>query len=208
MIRVVIADDHALVRQGMARILQAEPDMEVVGEAQTCTETFQCLARCRADVLVLDLAMPGAGGLDVLRQLRSQQPGVRTLVVSMYPENRFAIPALRTGAAGYLTKEHAADDLVAAIRRIAAGGRFISPSVAELLAGELANDRLPHQRLSARELQVFERLVSGQKVSEIADALGLAVPTVHTYRARILEKIQARSNADLVRYALDHHLLD
>jgi two-component system, NarL family, invasion response regulator UvrY len=206
-IRVVIADDHTLVRQGMKRILQAEPDLEVVGEAGDSAEAFRCLAGCDADVLVLDISMPGAGGLDVLRQLKSLQPRLRTLVVSMYPEQRFAIPALRLGAAGYLTKDRAPEELVEAIRRIARGARYIGPELAELLAGDLDNERLPHQRLSDREAQIFERIVAGKRVSEIAEELGLTVATVHTYRSRILDKMNARSNADLLRYAADHDLL-
>jgi two-component system invasion response regulator UvrY len=207
-IRIAIADDHTLVRQGLRKILQAEPDMEVVGEAGNSIEAFQCLSGCRPDVLVLDISMPGAGGLDVLRQLRSLQPKLRTLVVSMHPESRFAIPALRMGAAGYLTKDQAAEELVEAIRRVSAGGKFISAGLAEMLADELGDERLPHQRLSHREMQVFERIVAGRKPGEIAGELGLTVATVHTYRARILEKMKARSNADLLRYAADHDLLD
>jgi len=208
MIRIVIADDHTLVRNGLRRILQAEPDMDVVGESGDSAETFRCIASRPADVLVLDISMPGAGGLEVLRQLRSLQPKLRTLVVSMYPESRFAIAALRMGAAGYLTKDHAAEELVEAIRRIAQGGRFISPELAELLAAEMDIERMPHQRLSHREMQVFEQIVAGRKPAEIAEQLGLSVATVHTYRARLLDKMHAQSNSDLLRYAADHHFLD
>lgn len=208
MIRIFLADDHTLVRQGMKRILQSEPDMEVVGEAGDSAEVLRRLVQDPVDVLILDLSMPGPGGLEVLAELRSLRPRPQVLIVSMHPEERFAIRALRLGAAGYLTKERAAEDLVQAIRRIYRGGKYITSELAELFAADRSDAGLPYERLSHRELAVFHGLAMGQRVSEIAQALGLAVATVYTYRARIFDKMNLKSNAELVRYAVDHSLLD
>lgn len=208
MIRVFLADDHTLVRQGMRRLLQDEPDIEVVGEAADAADLFRLVSQVPTDVLVLDLSMPGLSGLEVLSELRKQRERPRILVVSMHPAERFAIRALQLGAAGYLTKERAADELVQAIRRIYQGGRYISTEVAELLAENLGEIKAPHERLSHREMAVFTRLAAGQAVPDIAQELGLSVATIYTYRARILEKMDLKSNADLTRYALEHALLD
>jgi DNA-binding NarL/FixJ family response regulator len=207
-IRVFLADDHTLVRQGIKRILQGEPDMQVVGEAADSLEVLRAVGTIPIDVLLLDLSMPGPGGLEVLAALRERRSRPQVLVVSMHPEARFAIRALRLGAAGYMTKERAAEELVQAIRRICGGGRYITPEVADLLACCLDNDALPHEKLSQRELSVFHGLASGQRVAEIAQSLGLTVPTVYTYRARIFEKMNLKSTSELVRYAANHSLLD
>ncbi|MCS6845171.1 MAG: response regulator transcription factor [Caldilineales bacterium] len=208
MIRVFLADDHTLVRQGMRRLLQDEPDIEVVGEAADSAELLSQLSQVQADVVVLDLSMPGPSGLEVLSELRKRRERPRVLVVSMHPAERFAIRALQLGAAGYLTKERAADEMVQAIRRIHQGGRYISTEVAELLAESLGEIKAPHERLSHREMAVFTRLAAGHSVTDIAQELGLSVATVYTYRARIMDKMELKSNADLTRYALEHALLD
>lgn len=214
MIRIIVADDHTLVRQGLRRILEAESDMEVVGEARDAAEVFRLLAGVDIDVLILDISMPGAGGgpssgggFDVLRQLKSQHRP-RVLIVSMHPEARFATRTLKLGAAGYVTKDRAAEELVEAIRRIHRGGKYISPELAELLAFDLISGKPPHERLSHREMEVFLGIAAGKRTTEIAQELCLAVATVHTYHARIFEKMHFKSSADLVRYALDHDLLD
>jgi DNA-binding NarL/FixJ family response regulator len=209
MIRVFLADDHTLVRQGIKRILQGEPDMQVVGEAADSYAALRAASEVPIDVMVLDLSMPGPGGLEVLAELRDRRAKPPVLVVSMHPEARFAIRAFRLGAAGYMTKERAAEDLVLAIRRICGGGKYITPEVADLLAccwGE--EDAVPHEKLSPRELSVFQALASGERVAEIARSLGLTVATVYTYRARIFEKMNFKSTAELVRYAATHSLLD
>ena len=208
MIRVFLADDHTLVRQGIKRILQSEPDMEVVGEAADSFEVVRSIGEIPVDVLVLDLSMPGPGGLEVLAELRERRTRPQVLVVSMHPEARFALRALRLGAAGYLTKERAAEELVQAIRRVRSGGKYITPEVADLLASSWTENKLPHEKLSRRELSVFNALASGRRASDIADSLGLTVATIYTYRARIFEKLELKSTAELVRYAADHSLLD
>ena len=208
MIRVFLADDHTLVRQGIKRILQSEPDMQVVGEAADSFEVLRAIGAIPVDVLVLDLSMPGPGGLEVLSDLRERRSKPPVLVVSMHPETRFAIRAFRLGAAGYLTKERAAEDLVQAIRRICRGGKYITPEVADLLACCFNEESLPHEKLSPREMSVFHGLASGQRVAEIANSLGLTGPTVYTYRARIFDKMNIKSTAELVRYAATHALLD
>jgi two-component system invasion response regulator UvrY len=246
MIKITIADDHTLVRQGLRKILEAEPDMQVVGEAKDCAEVLRLLERDNVDVLVLDISMPGAGetpgasasrpamkndtsretcgstreaatsaagGLEVLRQLQHRREAARpakpkVLIVSMYSEARFAVRTLKLGAAGYMTKDCAAEELVEAIRRIHRGGKFISTGLGELLAADLDGTRLPHERLSNREMEIFQAVASGKKISEIAQALSLSAPTVYTYRTRIFEKMDMTSNAELIRYALDYGLLD
>jgi DNA-binding NarL/FixJ family response regulator len=209
MIRVFLADDHTLVRQGIKRILQGEPDMQVVGEAADSYAALRAIGELAIDVMVLDLSMPGPGGLEVLAELREKRIKPPVLVVSMHPEARFAIRAFRLGAAGYMTKERAAEELVLAIRRICGGGKYVTPEVADLLACCWQDENvLPHEKLSPRELSVFQALAAGQRVAEIAGSLGVTAPTVYTYRARIFEKMNFRSNAELVRYAATHSLLD
>ncbi|MBN1582139.1 MAG: response regulator transcription factor [Anaerolineae bacterium] len=210
MIRVVVADDHAVVRRGVIQILSEAGDMVVVGEASDGRETLRLVQRCPCDVLLLDIAMPGGGGLDVLAQVHGLCPDLRTLVLSMYPEQQYATRALRAGAAGYLTKESAPDELIAAIRHIAAGGRYVSRTLAEALAEELGADvaQEPHHLLSNREYQVMCALAGGKTVGEIAGDLGLSVKTISTYRTRILEKLHLNTTAEIMRYVFDHNLND
>jgi DNA-binding NarL/FixJ family response regulator len=210
MIRVVLADDHNIVRAGLKEILSDTGDIEVVGEA---TDGHAVMARVRElefDVLVLDLSMPGRSGIELIRQVKSEKPKLRVLVLSMHSEEQYAVRALRAGASGYLTKESAADQLVAAIRRVAGGGAYVSPETAERLALEAgaASEAPPHMLLSDREYQVFEMIAAGRSISEIARRLSLSVKTVSTHKTRIMQKMGAGSQADLIRYAIKHKLID
>lgn len=208
MIRVLICDDHLIVRQGIKQILADAGDLALAGEAANGPDA---LARVRAggiDVVLLDIAMPLRDGLDVLKQLRAEFPKLPVLMLSTYPDRQYAVRSLKLGAAGYLNKSADSEQLIEAVRRVAGGKRFITPSVAELLAGALAapgDDAAPlHERLSHREHQVFRLLSQGRSVGEIAEQLALAPNTVSTYRARILEKTGVRNDVELALYALRH----
>ncbi len=210
MIRVFVADDHAVVRRGILQILEEAPDMVAVGEAGTGGEVLQAIRKRDYDVLVLDIAMPDGSGLEVLNQLRTLKPDLRVLILSMYPEKQYALRALKAGAAGYLTKESAPDELIAAIRRVAKGGRYITQSLAEKLAAELGSEveKEPHEVLSDREYQVMTLLAAGKSVTDIAAGLSLSVKTVSTYRARILGKLGLSSTAEIIRYAIERGLVE
>jgi DNA-binding NarL/FixJ family response regulator len=209
MIRVVIVDDHAVVRRGLKQILSEEPDMVTVGEGSNAAELMELLRQQSCDVLVLDISMPGRSGLDVLGELKQTRRDLRVLVLSIHPVDQFAMRVLRAGAAGYLTKETAPEELIGAIRKVHAGGRYISGALAEVLAAELAEDqdRPRHATLSDREYEVFRLLASGRTVSEIGTELCLSVKTVSTYRVRVLEKLGMQTNAQLMHYALTHGLM-
>ena len=206
MIRILVADDHAVVRRGVLQILEEAADLVVAGEASTGSQVLRLVQENDYDVLVLDVNMPEGSGLEVLYQLRTLRPRVRTLVLTMHPERQFAVRALQAGAAGYLTKESAPDELIAAVRRVAQGGRYITQALAEELAAILVEDTSvsPVERLSDREFQVMRLLATGKTVSEIAAELCLSVKTVSTYRARILEKMNLRNTAEIIRCALEH----
>ena len=208
MIRVLVADDHAVVRRGVVQILDEAPDMMAAGQASSGREVLQRVQAEDFDVVLLDIAMPEGSGLEVLHQLRTLEPGLQVLILSMYPERQYAVRALKAGAAGYLTKESAPDELVAAIRRVAIGGKYISQSLAEELAVGLAGEasEKPIDSLSNREYQVMRLLASGKTVSEIAEELSLSAKTVSTYRARILDKLNLRNTAEIVRYAFENEL--
>lgn len=210
MIRIMIADDHAIVRAGLKQIVGEISDMEVAGEAASGQEALALARRGNLDVVLLDLSMPGRGGMDALRQLKKEQPDLPVLILSIYAEDQYALRALKAGAAGYLTKDGAPDELVAAIRRAAAGRRYIRSSLAEKLAGELAGDtdKLPHERLSDREYQVMLMLASGKTVGGIANELSLSVKTISTNRARLLRKMGLSTNAELTYYAVKRRLLE
>jgi two-component system invasion response regulator UvrY len=210
MIRVLVADDHAVVRRGVVQILTEAPDMVVAGEASTGREVLQAVRKHDYDVLVLDIAMPEGGGLEVLQQLQTLKPNLRILILSMYPERQYAVRALKTGAAGYLTKESVPDELIAAIRKVARCGKYVSQSLAEQLASELRGEveKEPHETLSGREFQVMILLAAGKSVTDVAEELSLSVKTVSTYRARILEKLNLKSTAEIIRYALEHELVE
>jgi DNA-binding NarL/FixJ family response regulator len=210
MIRVVVADDHPIVREGLKQLLAAAADLTIVGEAQNGQEV---LARVRADdfdVLLLDMSMPGKSGVELIKQVHAEKPKLRILVLSMHEEEQYAVRALKAGATGYLTKESATVQLIAAIRKVAAGGAFISPAVAEQFAlGAMPQGGgPPHAALSDREYQVFEMLVAGRSVGDIAGRLNLSVKTVSTHKARIMQKMNMTNQAELVRYAVNNRLLD
>ena len=184
--------------------------MVVAGEASTGREVLQAVRKHDYDVLVLDIAMPEGGGLEVLQQLQTLKPDLRVLILSMYPEKQYAVRALKTGAAGYLTKESVPDELIAAIRKVARGGKYVSQSLAEQLASELRGEveKEPHQTLSDREFQVMILLAAGKSITDVAEELSLSVKTVSTYRTRILEKLNLKSTAEIIRYALEHELVE
>ena len=209
MIRVLIADDHAVVREGLKGIVAQNDDMAVVGEAGTGHEVLEFLRSRECDVVLLDLSMPGKDGLDTLKELRLARPRLPVLILSVYPEDQYAVRLLRAGAAGYLTKESAPEELVAAIRKVSRHGRYVSATLAERLASLLdsPDDRPPHERLSDREYRVMIMIASGKTVGEVADNLCLSVKTVSTYRARALEKLGMKTNAEFAFYAMKQGLL-
>ena len=210
MIRIVLADDHTIVREGLKQILSAAPDFFVVGEAQNGMEVLQRVRELEFDVLLLDMSMPGKSGTELIKQVRNEKPKLRILVLSMHEEEQYAVRSIKASAAGYLTKESASAQLVSAIRKVAGGGVFISGAVAEQLArGVMPQTHGPlHSTLSDREFQVLRMIVSGKSVSEIAQELNLSVKTVSTHKARIMEKMGMSNQAELIRYALTHKLLD
>lgn len=209
MIRVVIADDHAIVREGLKQLLLAA-DLEVVGEARDGPEALKTVRENDVDVLLVDLSMPGRSGVELIKQIKDEKPKLRILVLSMHAEHQYAVRAIRAGASGYLTKDSASAQLVTAIRKVAGGGAFISAEVAEQLALSAMPhaEGPPHASLSDREYQVFQLLVSGKSVSDIAEDLNLSVKTVSTHKARLMEKMGIASNTELVHYAIRHRLLD
>lgn len=210
MIRVLLADDHEVVREGLKRMLADVPDLRVVAEAAQGAEVMAALRREAIDVVVLDLSMPGRSGVDLIRQIRAEFVRLPILVLTMHQEEQYAVRAIRAGAFGYLTKGTPASELIVAMRTVAAGRRLISPRVAELLALEAqpSGDPLPHQALSDREFEVFRLLVEGKSVGEIAQQLFVSVKTVSTHKTRILQKMSLASVPDLVRYAIKHQLSD
>jgi DNA-binding NarL/FixJ family response regulator len=210
MIRVIIADDHQILREGLKQLLLAAGDLDVVGDAADGNEVLQRVRPLGCDVLLLDMSMPGRSGVELIRQVKSEKPKLRILVLSMHEEHQYAVRAIRAGASGYLTKESAAAQLVAALRKVAGGGAFISAEVAERLAQEAMPhaDGPLHAALSDREYQVFRLLVNGRSVSEIAVQLHLSAKTVSTHTARLMEKLGVDNNADLVHYAIKHRLSD
>ncbi|MDX9758338.1 MAG: response regulator transcription factor [Bacteroidota bacterium] len=209
MIRILLADDHSIVREGLKKLLAFEPDFQVVGEAANVDDAFTLIDRLHPDVLVLDISMPGRSGLDALPDLRRRGDGTRILVLTMHPEDMHALRSLRAGAAGYLTKDAVPEELATAIRRVHAGRKYISPELAEHLAAELSGGQGddPLGALSLREQEVLRLLASGMKPAQIADELGVSPRTVGTYRARMLEKLRLESTADLIRFAIAQKLI-
>lgn len=209
MIRIVIADDHTIMREGLKRILQEVEDIEVVGEAVDGFEVLATVRKAGFDLLLMDLSMPGRSGVDLIRQIKDEAPKLPILVLTMHEEEQYAVRAIRAGASGYLTKESAGTQLVMAIRKVASGRPFISLEVAEQLAIDAmpARHELPHKYLSDREFEVFNLLVSGKSITEIAVMLHLSVKTVSTHKTRILQKMDSNSLAELVQYAIAHGLL-
>ena len=209
MIRVILCDDHAVVRRGIRDTISEAVDIRVVGEAGSYPELREQLRNHECDVLVLDLNMPGRSGLDVLQALREEGSAVRTLVVSMYPEDQYAIRCLRAGARGYLNKAGAPAELIPAIRTVFQGRKYVTPEVAEMLVDSLnaPEDQALHATLSERELQTLQKIASGKKLSEIAEELMLSPKTVSVYRARVLEKLHLANNAELTVYAIRNNLV-
>jgi DNA-binding NarL/FixJ family response regulator len=209
-IRVLIADDHAIVRQGLRQILSDTPDLTVAGEAENGVQAVQMVRSGDWDVVLMDVSMPDRNGIDALKLIKKEFPRLPVLILSMYPEEQYAIRALKAGAAGYLTKQSAPELLVTAIRQVASGKKYVSPSLAEELANAIGDDseRPPHEKLSDREYQTLCMIASGKTPAEIAEALNLSVKTVSVYRARLLEKMNLRNNAELTHYGLKHGLAE
>ena len=210
MIRVVLADDHGILREGLKQLLAADGGFEVVGEARDGHEVMQRVRELEFDVLVLDMSMPGRSGIELIKQVKGEKPKLRILVLSMHEEHQYAVRAIRAGASGYLTKEAASSRLVAAMKKVASGGAYISEAVAEQLAlGNMpGNKGEPHEALSDREFQVFRMLAEGKSVADIAERLTLSVKTVSTHKANILQKMGLATTGELIRYALAHRLVE
>ena len=210
MIRIVIADDHTIVREGLKQLLSAAADLRVIGEAQNGHDVLKRVRENDFEVLLLDMSMPGKSGIELIKQVHAEKPKLRILVLSMHEEEQYAVRALKAGAAGYMTKESAGAQLLAAIRKVAGGGAFISSAVAEQFAlGVMPQtEGPPHTALSDREFQVFQMLVQGLSVSAIADRLNLSVKTVSTHKSNIMQKMNMTNQSELIRYALNHRLLD
>ena len=208
MIRLVIADDHDMLRLGLARLLGEQADIELVGDCADASSLFALLGTMSVDVLILDISMPGPGIIETLKQLKRDHPRVRTIVLSMYAEAQYAARAITNGAAGYLTKDRSPEVLVDAVRKVHRGGLYVTGSLAEQLAGSLgsASGRGSHEDLSDREFEVLKGIGEGRSMKEIAATLKISPKTVSTYRVRLLEKLGARTNADLVRYTVEHGL--
>ena len=206
---VVICDDHPIFREGLKTALSQVTDIAVTGEAGSGPELMEVLARVPCNVILLDIALPGKDGLEVLKDLAYSGNRVPVLALSMYPEGHYALRAFRGGVAGYLTKSCPMPELVEALHKVAAGGRYVSPAMAEKLADEVRGGaRKGHEKLSDREYQVLQRLVTGQGIKEIATELNISPSTIGTHRARILEKLGLRTRAELIRYAMEHRLVD
>jgi len=210
MIKILIADDHRMFREGLKHILAEYPDLVVADEANNGQEVLDKIWKNNYDMVLLDITMPGMTGLEALKQLKNDKPKLPVLILSMHPEEQYAIRVLRAGASGYLTKESAPDELITAIRKISQGRKYITPSLAERLASEFeADSEKPlHDILSDREYQVLRMIAEGKTVKDIAKELSLSIKTVSTYRTRIMEKMKMKSNAEVMHYVIKHQLLD
>jgi two-component system invasion response regulator UvrY len=209
MIRVLIADDHTMVRHGLKQIVDAEPQMTTVGEAKSGNEVLNLVRKIPIDVIVLDITMPGGNGLETLKNLKREHPSIAVIMLSMHPKDQYAVRVIKAGAAGYLTKEDAPEELVSAIKKAFRGEKYISMEVAELLADyiELGSSETPHKLLSDREYEVFCGIGKGKSITQISQELFLSVKTISTYRTRIMEKTGMSTNADITRYCIDHNLV-
>ncbi|MFP4531587.1 MAG: response regulator [Desulfobacterales bacterium] len=210
MICILIADDHFIVREGLKKIIREAGDMSITGEAETGHAVMDRIAKNQYDVLILDISMPGRRGLDLLKSVKQKQPDLPVLILTIYSENQYAVRALKAGAAGYLTKDKLSEEIIAAVRKVAAGGKYVSAELAEHMADSLDQDYdVPlHTRLSDREYAVFDMIARGRSISEIAEALFISPKTVSTYRARVLEKMNMKTNAELVLYAITQELIE
>jgi len=209
MIKLLVADDHALIRRGIIQTVADEPDMRVIGEAQDVQQLLDLARATDWDLTILDINMPGRNGIEALKEVKKEYPTRPVLMLSMHPEEHFAVRAFRAGAAGYLTKESPPEELITAIRKVLAGGRYVSHALTETIVREFAfgSDPPLYELLSNREYEVFRLLASGRTVSEIAGQLALSVKTVSTYRTRVLEKLNLKNNAELMRYAVEHQFI-
>lgn len=210
MIRIIIVDDHAVVRRGLKQILDETLDLVVADEASSGFELLEKVKKNKFDVVLLDISMPGIDGLDTLKELRIIKPELPVLIFTVYPEDQYAVRVLKAGASGYINKETEPDKLIDAIRKVARGGKYISPYLAELLAFNLdmAGKQPIHEKLSDREFQVMLMVAKGKKVKDIAEQLSLSINTINTYRNRILEKMDLKSNVEITHYAIKNQLID
>ncbi|HRY33695.1 MAG TPA: response regulator transcription factor [Bacteroidales bacterium] len=210
MIGILIVDDHRIVREGLIRIIRQEADMEVAGQARSAGEALKLLRSVQVDVIILDIALPGISGLEAIKNFKAMESSIKIIMLSMYPEERFAIRALKAGASGYLTKETAPEELINAIRVVYSGRNYITGFIAEKMLDELKHpmEQAPHERLSSREFEVMCMIGSGKTIKEIAETLSLSDRTVSTYRARILQKMNFKNNAMIVHYLLDNWLIE
>lgn len=210
MIKILIADDHAVVRKGLKQILAETTDIVAADEAINGQEVLEKIRKNDYDIVMLDISMPGRNGLDILKQVKIEKPEMSVLILSMHPEEQYAVRALKAGASGYLTKDSAPDELILAIRKISQGRKYITSSLAERLAFylEVDSEKPLHEALSDREYEVMRMIASGKTVREIAEELFLSIKTISTYRSRILEKMGMKNNTELVHYALKNRLLD
>jgi DNA-binding NarL/FixJ family response regulator len=208
MIKVIIVDDHPVVRRGLKQIIEEEPDMEVAGEAKNAGECFSLVGKTDCTLILLDITLPDRSGFDVLKQLKYEYPNVPILILSVHPEDQYGLRFINAGASGYLMKEGAPEELVKAIRKVNAGGKYVSASLAEKLVSHLgALDKPPHENLSNREFQILCMIAQGKSLKSIADELCIGEKTVSTYRSRIMEKMKIGTNSGLTRYALENHLV-
>lgn len=207
--KVILVDDFELIRDGLKKVILKEKDIEIVGEAGSAEELFDLLQTTKVDIIILDIALPGRSGLDIIKDVLFQQPDVKILILSMHPEDRMAVTALRAGASGYVTKAMASKTVVEALRKIQKGRRYISSSLAEYLAQELNADyeKPLHETLSTREFEVMKLIAEGKPVREIAELLFISVNTVTSYRSRIMEKMRMKTNAEIIRYAIEKELI-
>ncbi|MDQ7788360.1 MAG: response regulator transcription factor [Thermodesulfovibrionales bacterium] len=210
MIRILIADDHPMFREGLRRILAGCPDINVADEASNGQEVFEKVWNNEYDIVLLDIAMPGTPGLEVLKRLKNEKPQLPVLVLSMYPEEQYAVRVIKAGASGYLTKETVSEELISAIRRISGGKKYITSSIAERLADDVepTAEKPLHDTLSDREFEVYRMIAAGKTTTQIAEELLLSVKTISTYRSRILEKMKMKTNAELIHYAIKHNMFD
>lgn len=210
MIKILIADDHAIVREGLKQIVAEEPDMQVTSEASNSNELFERLGDEHFDIVILDISMPGRSGLEALKDLKKNHPGLPVLILSMFSEDQYGLRAIKAGASGYLKKVSAPTELVKAIRKIVDGGRYINQSLVEKLAAEFGNDRKEflHENLSDREYQIMCFIASGKSAENIANELSISIHTVYTYRNRILDKMHLKSNVELTQYAIQNKLIE
>ena len=209
MIKVIIVDDHPVVRRGLKQILQEESDVKVVGEAENAQEAFKIIRRTDCNAVVLDISLPGASGVEILKQLKYEYKKLPVLILSVHPEEQYAVRVMKAGASGYLTKESAPEELVKAIRKIISGGKYISSSLAERLITDIdASGKPRHEKLSDREFEIMRMIARGKAIKKIAEELYLSEKTVSTYRTRLLEKMNMTTNAEIISYVLKNKLIE